>query len=142
MADEHQPRVPWTSEKANFLGYGTRHDHEGNGYVHDPRLAMRDEPEAIGPAIVDGYAEVAAFHRSQQHAKDVAAMQTLRPLLKAEDRLKDIHRRAKHSHVDLSHEIHIMERDLKRAREKGKDAPKRTLERLGKVESLLDCLPL
>ena len=100
--------------------------------------SIRDEPECIGPAILDSYAESNAFRHSQQHMADVLAAQQLRPQLKAEDRLKDVHRRAKHAHVDLSHEIRIMERDLEKARKKGEQPKVHTLQRLSRVESLLD----
>lgn len=107
-------------------------------YVDNPALAVFGEPECIGPAILDSYAESNAFRFSQQHAVDVAAAQSLRPQLAAEDRLRDIHRRAKHAHVDLSHEIHIMNRDLEKSRKRGQGAPVHTLERLERVEGLLD----
>lgn len=107
-------------------------------YVDRPELAVFGEPECIGPAILDSYAESNAFRFAQQHAVDVAAAQGLRPQLAAEDRLKDIHRRAKYAHVDLSHEIHIMGRDLEKARKRGREAPVHTLERLERVEGLLD----
>lgn len=107
-------------------------------YVDNPALGVFGEPECIGPAIVDGYAEVALFHRTLQHARDVEVAQQLRPTLAAEDRLKDIRRRAKHSHVDLSHETHIMERDLERARLRSQPAPARVVVRLEKLEGLLD----
>ena len=100
--------------------------------------SIRDEPECIGPAILDSYAESNAFRHTQQHMADVLAAQQLRPQLKAEDRLKDVHRRAKHAHVDLSHEIGIMERDLEKARRQGQPPKVHTLHRLARVESLLD----
>lgn len=107
-------------------------------YVDNPALGVFGEPECIGPAIVDGYAEVALFHRTLQHARDVEAAQVLRPTLAAEDRLKDIRRRAKHSSVDLSHELHILEREIRKAQMRGQDVPVRVLERLEKLEGLLD----
>jgi hypothetical protein len=101
-------------------------------------VSIRDEPESIGPAIVDGYASIANFHRSQQHALDVAAAQNVRPLLKAEDRLKDIRRRARHSHMDLSHETHLLERDLEKYRRRGQQPPQRVFGSLEKLESWID----
>lgn len=99
---------------------------------------IRDEPECIGPAIVDGYAEVAQFQHSQQHQADVLAAQQVRPLLKAEDRLRDIKRRAKGAHVDLSHEMHIMRRDIEKARLRNQPEPERVRNRLTGLEGLLD----
>lgn len=107
-------------------------------YVDNPAMAVPGEPECIGPAILDSYAESNAFRFSQQHAMDVAAAQHIRPLLRAEDRLKDIHRRAKYAHVDLSHELHIMRRDVERARKAGLEPKPHTLVRLERVEGLLD----
>src|SRR4051794_20813641 len=81
-------------------------------YVDRPELAVHGEPECIGPAILDSYAESNAFRHSQQHAADVLAAQKLRPLLPPDDRVRDIQRRAKYAHVDMSHEVHLMQRDL------------------------------
>lgn len=99
---------------------------------------VRDEPEMISGAILDSYAESNAFKHAQQHMADVLAAQQIRPLLNAEDRLKDIHRRAKHARVDLTHEIGIMHRDLEKARQRGADPKPHTLQRLTNVEGLLD----
>lgn len=100
--------------------------------------SIRDEPECIGPAILGSYAEVNARIFTQQHVLDVAAAQQIRPELKAEDRIKDIHRRARYARVDLSHEIQIMERDLEKARRRGAEPKPHTLQRLTAVEGLLD----
>lgn len=107
-------------------------------YVDRPELAVFGEPECIGPAILDSYAESNAFRFAQQHLVDVAAAQQLRPLLACEDRVKDIRRRAKYAHVDLSHETHLMERDLEKARNRGQKAPARVVVRLERLEGLLD----
>ncbi len=101
---------------------------------------IRDEPEALSGAWLQDWAEVAQLHKSQQHAKDVAAAKVLRPMLAAEDRLKDIHRRAKHSHVDLSHELSIMRRELDRARTGGRQPLPRTLDRMERLEGGLDAI--
>lgn len=135
MPDQHQPEpVRWTSEKPRFLApLGKPRD-----YVDRPELAVHNEPECVGPAILDGYAEAADFHRSQQHARHVAAMQAVRPLLTADDRVRDIQRRARHAHVDLTHEVHLMRRDIDRAKAGNRKTPKRVLERLEGLEGLLD----
>lgn len=109
-------------------------------YVDNPAMAVPGEPECIGPAILDGYSEAAAFQYSLQHQKAVEDARNLRPQLAAEDRLKDIQRRAKATHCDLSHEIHIMRRDLERARAGGRKTPGRVLSRLERIESVLDCV--
>lgn len=100
--------------------------------------STRDEPEMLGPAILDSYAESNAFKHAQQHMADVLAAQQIRPLLAAEDRIKDIHRRAKHARVDLSHELGIMNRDLEKARKRGADPKPHTLHRISNLEGLLD----
>jgi hypothetical protein len=107
-------------------------------YVDRPELAVRDEPECVGPAILDSYAESAAFRFSQQHAVDVALAQQTRQHLAADDRVRDIQRRAKYAHVDMSHEVHLMHRDIERAKAGNRKPPARVLERLQGLESLLD----
>jgi hypothetical protein len=113
MSEETQPprRPP-----GRFLAPKARGDELG--YVHDARLGMRDEPEAIGPAILDSYAEGNEFRFAQQHTADVLAARVLRPLLRAEDRLRDAERRAKQSkRRDLSGEFlalrGMLERELR-----------------------------
>lgn len=107
-------------------------------YVDRPAMSVHTEPECVSDAIVDSYASIANFHRSQQHILDVAAALNVRPLLKAEDRIKDLQRRAKHAKVDMRLEIQIMQRDLCRSRQASRQPPKRVTERLGNLESLLD----
>jgi hypothetical protein len=107
-------------------------------YVDRPELAVQHEPECVGPAIVENYAEVNRLIFTQQHAVDVAQAQLTRPLLSAENRIKDIRRRAKFAHVDLSREMHLMQRDLERARVANRKPPKRVLERCEGLEALLD----
>lgn len=101
---------------------------------------LRDEPEMIGPAILDSYAESNAFRFTQQHQADVLAAQALRPTLKAEDRIRDIERRAKHARIDLSHELDIMNRDLTKARARGQDPKPHTLARVERLEATLDSM--
>jgi hypothetical protein len=107
-------------------------------YVDRPELAVRDEPECIGPAILESYVEVNRRLFTQQHAIDVAKAQQLRPLLDADDRVRDIQRRAKYAHVNLSHEVHIMRRDLERAKAGNRKPPARVIERCERLEGLLD----
>jgi hypothetical protein len=100
-------------------------------YVDRPELAVHGEPECVGPAILDSYAESNAFKHSQQHALDVAFAQQTRPLLAADDRVRDIQRRAKYAHVDMSHEVHLMQRDLERAKRGNRKPPVRVLGAYG-----------
>jgi hypothetical protein len=62
----------------------------------------------------------------------------LRPMLAAEDRIRDIRRRAKSAHVDLSRETHLMQRDIDRAKAGGRKPPARVLDRCERLEGLLD----
>lgn len=107
-------------------------------YVDRPAMGVHGEPECISGEIVNGYAEVALFHRTLQHARDVEAAQLVRPSLPAEARVKDLRRRAKGSSVDISHTLHILERDVRKARMRSQPVPVRVLERLESLEGLLD----
>jgi hypothetical protein len=98
----------------------------------------RDEPESIGPAILKSYAEVNRRILTQQHILDVAEAQDRRPELTPQNRLDDVHRRAKHAHVDMSHEIHLVQRAIDRARLRGQPVKPAALERLEGLEALLD----
>jgi hypothetical protein len=97
---------------------------------------MRDEPECIGPAILDSYAEGNEFRFAQQHTADVLAARVLRPLLRAEDRLRDAERRAKYAkRRDLNGEFlalrGMLERELRACIEpKPESAVVRRLERV------------
>lgn len=134
--------------QGNGSGYRTKPYREVPIVADEPdtvdRIAaantLRDEPECISPAILIDYAEANRLVHSQQHAKAVAAAQSLRPTLAAEDRIRDAERRAKHGHRNLSHEFHIMRRDLDRARAGGRHEPPRVLRRLAKIEADLDGL--
>jgi hypothetical protein len=99
---------------------------------------IRDEPECISRAWLATYAEVSKRIFDQQHAIDVAAARELRPMLDAEDRVRDIQRRAKYAHVDLSREVLLMRRDILRAKAGNRRPPLRVLDRCERLESLLD----
>lgn len=104
--------------------------------------SIRDEPEAIGPAILDDYAAVNRRLHTQQHVRDVLEARDRRPGLPPEARVLDLRRRARCAHVDLSHELHLIGRDLDRARLAGRMPPKRALDRLERLEALLDGVEL
>lgn len=145
-----------------FLAPGARSG-DGHGYLTKPlrpltsttipdephvveRIAsatnLADEPEFVSDAICDGYAEVADFHRSQQHIKAVTAARVLRPLLDAEDRIRDAERRAKHAHRNLSSEFHVLRQMLGRAERGGRKTPPAALTRLERIEASLDGVEL
>jgi hypothetical protein len=102
-----------------------------------------DEPECIGPAILNSYAESNQFRYSQQHAADVLAARQMRPLLRAEDRLRDAERRAKYAkRRDLKGEFLALKGMLARYT-RNDDEPKpgsSVLRRLEGVEAKLDGL--
>lgn len=101
---------------------------------------IRDEPEVVGPRWLGDWADVGDLLRSQQHAIDVAQAQATRPELDPENRLKDITRRARHAHVNLSREVFIMDKEIQRARTGGRKVPGRILRRMENIEGLLDGL--
>lgn len=109
-------------------------------YVDRPAMGVHGEPECISDEIVDGYAAVALFHRSQQHALHVAEAVLVRPSLPPESRLSDIKRRAKHSHVNLSRETMIIGAEITRARTGNRHLPARILRRIENLEGLLDAV--
>jgi hypothetical protein len=99
---------------------------------------IRDEPETIGPAILASYAEVNRRILTQQHIIEVAEAQERRPELTPQNRLADIQRRAKNAHVDLSHEIHLVQRAIDKARLRDQPVHQGALDRMTGLEALLD----
>lgn len=111
---------------------------EAQGYTEQPHKALPDEPECVGPAILDGYAESARFYESLQHLRDVEAAQQSRKLLTAEQRLLDAQARAKRTQTDFSHEFHICRNMIDRAKRGGRKEPPAAVRVLEKVEAALD----
>jgi hypothetical protein len=137
-----QPEAQPTHEKPLFLAPKARVG-DGRGYVNRPEMAMRQEPECIGPAILDSYAESNAFLHSQRHAADVLTQRQIRPLLRAEDRLKDAERRARQAkRRDLKGEFLALNGMLAHYRKTdGEPKPgSSVLNRLERVEAKLDGL--
>lgn len=100
-----------------------------------------DEPEMIGPAIVDAYGESAWFYKSLQHQADVEAAQQARKFLTAEQRLADVQSRAKRKQVaDLKPEFQAMRAMLDRARRGGRQDPPAVTRKLERIEAKLDGL--
>lgn len=101
---------------------------------------MADEPECCSDDLAD-YARTAAFWRSQRHTAEVLAMQQIRPLLRAEDRIKDAQRRAKQAkRRDLKGEFVALKGMLARFQRGGEEPKPGTsiLNRLEGVEAKLD----
>lgn len=143
-----QDRTEITTDQPLFLapmgrpGDAINQDRDRLGYVTKPQLAMRDEPECVGPAIVNGYAELADFQHTLRHKASVEAARQARPLLEAEDRIRDAERRAKHAHRNLSHEFHLLRLMLDRAERGGRRTPESAIRKLARIEATLDGVPL
>lgn len=133
MTDE--PRM--TSEKPLYLAPKARTGN-GLGYVNRPEAAMRGEPECIGPAILDGYAESNELRYSQRHALEVAQQRHVRKELTVEARIRDVERRAKQSHRDLHSDIRLMRRMLDRSNAGGRKPSASLIRRLEAIEASLD----
>jgi hypothetical protein len=129
--------TPWTSEKPLFLAPRARPGN-GHGYVNVAIMGMRDEPECVGPAVLDSYAEVNARILTQHLVLEVAQAQERRPALSPQNRLDTIHQRAKHAHVDLSHPIHLVQKAIDKARLREQPVAAVALVRLEGLEALLD----
>lgn len=110
-------------------------------YVDRPELAVRHEPECIGPAIIDGYAELANYQQTLRHQQAVQQARELRPQLDPADRIRDATRRAKHAHHNLTGELHTMQLMLDRATRGGRHIPAGLISRLEHVEATLDGIP-
>jgi hypothetical protein len=126
--------------KPRFLAAGGRQG-DGHGYASHPAFGMRGEPECVGPAILDSYAESARFYESVRHRQAVEAARLARPLLAAEDRIRDAERRAKAAHIDLRSEFRLLRDMVGRDRRGGRSPSAKALGRIERVECRLDGLP-
>jgi hypothetical protein len=108
-------------------------------YVDRPELSVRDEPECIGPAILNSYADVNRRIFTQQHVLDVAQAQERRPELTPQNRVDDLRRRAKDGrYQDLTRPLHVIQKELDKARFRGQPAGARTVAKIEAIEALLD----
>lgn len=98
----------------------------------------RDEPEAASSAWVASLADINRRLLSQQVILDVAEAQQRRPELTPQNRLDTIKQRAKHAHVDMSHEIHLVQKAIEHARERDRPVKPSALTRIEGLEALLD----
>lgn len=99
---------------------------------------LASEPEMIGPAILESYAQVNRRILTQHLVLEVADAQERRPALTPQNRLDTVHQRAKHAHVDLSHPIHLVQRAIDKARLRDQPVNTAALTRLTGLEALLD----
>jgi hypothetical protein len=102
--------------------------------------SILDEPECPSKAIVDAQADLAKTYDRLRHAAQVEHAQTIRRELTMEARMADAHRRAKLQRVDVSRELHVMRKDLERARDSGRQ-PVTVARRLVELEARLDHRP-
>jgi hypothetical protein len=100
-----------------------------------------DEPEAVGPDIVDAQTELARTYDRLRYQAEVEQAQKDRRMLSIEQRMADAVRRAKLRHADVSGEMHVIKQMLERARKGGRAEPLAALERVERLEARLDYRP-
>jgi hypothetical protein len=166
MDDDQQKPNPPTSERRMFLAPRAAAG-DGHGYRYTPlrrpdrdiivngqprteppspetlqtiRDATRltDEPECVGPSILDSYQESARFYESLRHLAEVEAAQQARRMQTVAQRVRDAQDRAKRTQTDFSHEFHICRKMLERAKAGGRKDPPAALRIIEKIESRLD----
>ena len=106
------------------------------------------EPECPSKATVDAIADLGRTHSRLRHAADVEQREQDRQALTGrlgavagmEARMLDVRRRAKLQRVDVSRELHVMRKDLERARGSGRQ-PDGVGRRLIALEARLDHRP-
>lgn len=108
------------------------------GYVSHPAFGLASEPECVGPAILNGYAESARFHQTLRHKAVVEEARESRKLLSMEDRIRDAERRAKHAHIDLRSEFRLLRQMVERDRRGGRLPGAKVTLRVERVERKLD----
>lgn len=102
------------------------------------RTSIFDEPEAVGPAIVDAYSELARTYDLARHRAEVGELREVRAGLSVGQRIADARHRAKVRHVDVRSELRAVEWLVDRAGRGGRVVPQVALQRLVRVEELLD----
>ena len=102
------------------------------------RAAMCDEPEAVGPAVVDAFTDLARTYDRIRHHADVERARADRETLPVDARIRDAKRRAKLRHADISGEMHAVEKIVERATRGGRPVPPAALDRLRRIEARLD----
>jgi len=101
---------------------------------------IRDEPEADSEAVAH-YAEVANRYHTIRHAREVEQREQARQLLTLEHRMTAARGAAKMQRVDVSGELYVLDKMLKRARKGGVSDPPPVIERLERLEARLDHKP-
>lgn len=123
--------------------YGTEHHvdpPETRKRIHEAS-ALCDEPEKVGPAILDAYGESARYYETLRHQAQVQAAQEARKQLTPEQRLAGVLERAKRQHTDVASETRLIGRLLERAARGGRRAPQTAIDKLTRLEAKLDGAP-
>lgn len=110
--------------------------------------SLCDEPEFPSGAIIDAYRDLGRTFDRLRHAADVeqreqnraALMEAVGPAIALEHRMVDARRRARMQGVDVSRELHVMRKDLERARNGGRE-PTAVARRMASLEARLDHRP-
>lgn len=143
-----------------FLTPGARAGSTGHGYNTQPQRPlpqvadepeitdrirdaanMCDEPEAISAAIVDAYADLARTYDRIRHEAEVERMNVIRQALDLEQRMAEAHRRAKRQHINVSHEMRIVQQLVERAQRGNRTTPPEAIRRIERIEAKLDYRP-
>lgn len=78
------------------------------------QTAMCDEPEAPSHHWINTQTELAAKYNRLRHLHEVETARGTRQALTIENRMRDAHRRAKHRHIDITGELHVLAQMLDR----------------------------
>lgn len=98
------------------------------------------EPEKVTDSENDS--EDAELERKRErHDAEVQARRKDRKLLSAEARLVEVRRRAKQRQLNVSHEAHIAEKMIDRARRGGRPVPEAAVTKIERLEERLDYRP-
>lgn len=114
-----RPREPHPADLASASGI-TYTDPDAVALVSEA-VALCDEPEFVSDAISSRYGEVAngnGAHRGLHGLRHAAAVENLRDArhgLSVQHRLRDARGRAKHRHVNVSTDLHILGKALDKA---------------------------
>jgi hypothetical protein len=104
--------------------------------------SLRDEPECVGPAILDPGGDDAAYLDRLRRAAELQAARLARRELTAEDRLRELHRRAKRARVDVRRELFVMRAMLERAQRSSGRVPAALAGHFERAEARVDGVPL
>lgn len=135
-----------------FLAAGARGGN-GHGYLSQPQrqlgktadptevveriataTSLCDEPEAVGPAVIDAQADLARHYNQLRRAAEIQRARETRRDLTLQDRMADAQRRAKDQRIDVSRDLLTIRKMLARHTV----IPAAALTRMEAVEARLD----